>query len=99
MLANEIETIVKQIIELNKVLTKSEIDLLPEFDEFKTQNKLFYEVIFSPDFNSSIFKEMMKMKRRLEDGEDQYSVDTRFGKFMSDIYLEPVVSKLKETQP
>ena len=99
MLANEIEKVVNQLFELSKELTRTEIDLLPEFDEFKTQNKLFYEVIFSPDFNLPIFKEMMKMKRRLEDGEDQYSVDTRFGKFMSDIYLEPVVSKLKETQP
>ena len=99
MLANEIEKVVNQLFELSKELTRTEIDLLPEFDEFKTQNKLFYEVIFSPDFNLPIFKEMMKMKRRLEDGEDQYSVDTRFGKFMSDIYLEPVVSKLKENQP
>jgi hypothetical protein len=41
-----------------------------------------------------IFKEMMKMKRRLESGEDQYSVDVKFGQFMADKYLKPIVEKL-----
>ena len=44
------------------------------------------------DFN--IFKEMMKMKRRLESGEEQYSVDVRFGKFMAEKYIDPLTHKM-----
>ena len=98
MLAHEIETIVDQLIELKKTHHRQEIDSLQEFNEFRKQNSLFYELILTTDMDLVIFKEMMKMKRKLEDGEDQYSVDTRFGKFMSDKYLEPVVSKLKGNQ-
>ena len=40
----------------------------------------------------SIFKQMMKMKRKLENGEEQYSVDVKFGKFMAENYIDPVVN-------
>ena len=40
-----------------------------------------------------IFKEMTQMKRRLEQGDDQYSVDVNFGKFMADKFVNPVVNK------
>jgi hypothetical protein len=39
-----------------------------------------------------IFNQMMAMKRRVEGGEDQYSVDVRFGKFMAEKYIDPLVS-------
>ena len=46
---------------------------------------------------NSIFKEMMKMKRKLESGEDQYSVDVKFGKYMGSIYLDPIAKKLNKS--
>ena len=40
-----------------------------------------------------IFKQMMKMKRELESGKDQYSVDVKFGQYMADKYIDPVINK------
>jgi hypothetical protein len=96
MLADQIELIVETLLKLkNNGISRSDIDLIPEFEDFRQQNKLFYDIILSPsELDLSIFKEMMKMKRKLESGDDQYSVDVRFGQFMSDKYLSPVVSKL-----
>jgi hypothetical protein len=55
---------------------------------------MLYEMVFSKEgVNDMVFKEMMKMKRRLEAGEDQYSVDVRFGQFMAKEYIDPVIKK------
>ena len=94
MKADQIEALVDKLLELKKTTPKSEIDLLPEFDEFRTSQRMFYQVILSDDMDLTIFKQMMEMKRRIEEGEDQYSADVKFGQFMADKYLTPVVSKL-----
>jgi hypothetical protein len=88
MLADEIEEIVNKILE-HKKLNKS----LDEFENFKKENKLLYETVVGDDYNPVIFKEMMKMKRLLESGRDQYSVDVRFGKFMAEKFIDPVINK------
>ena len=50
---------------------------------------MFFELILSEDNveKNVIFKQMMKMKRELEGGKDQYSVDVKFGQYMADKYL------------
>ena len=35
----------------------------------------------------------MQMKRKLEDGATQYEVDVKFGKFMAEKYVDPLVAK------
>jgi hypothetical protein len=51
-------------------------------------------IVKENDFNEEIFKELIRMKRRLESGEDQYSVDVKFGKFMAEKYIEPVLPEI-----
>jgi hypothetical protein len=92
--ADEIETFVKELSELKGKITIEEINSMEKFNDFKSQNRIFYEMILSKDgVDNTIFKEMMKMKRRLEKGEDQYSVDVRFGNFMANKYIDPVINK------
>jgi len=92
--ADEIETFVKELSELKGKITIEEINNMEKFNDFKSQNRIFYEMILSKDgVDNTIFKEMMKMKRRLEKGEDQYSVDVRFGNFMANKYIDPVINK------
>ena len=90
--ADQIEAIVNELIQLKSI--NADISQMERFNEFKTQNKYFYEMIISKEgMDISIFNEMMKMKRRLESGEDQYSVDVRFGQFMAKKYIDPVINK------
>jgi len=42
----------------------------------------------------NIYRQMMKMKRKLESGEDQYSVDVKFGKYMAEKFVDPVVKNI-----
>ena len=92
MLSDEIELIVNKLLLLKKVKSISEINELSEFDTFKKENKLLYETVLSDSMDISIFKHMMKMKRKLEDGEDQYSVDVKFGKYMAEKYIDPIIN-------
>jgi len=96
--ADEIEKIVEELTILKQSCTHDEINANPEYDSFREQNRIFYDMILSSEgINQPIFKEMMKMKRRLEAGEDQYSVDVRFGQFMANRYIDPVMkNKPKE---
>ena len=96
MKADIIEKYVYSLLEYKKTKPRSEINDIPDFDEFKTTNKLLYETVLSDDFDIGIFKQMMAMKRKIEDGKDQYSVDVKFGKFMAEKYLDPIVSKLPQ---
>ena len=92
--ADQIEKIVSELTQLKETNTIEQINQLECFEDFRTKNRMLYEMIISPEgVNDSIFKEMMKMKRRLESGEDQYSVDVRFGKFMANKYIDPVIKK------
>jgi hypothetical protein len=92
--ASQIEEIVNEIELLKANFTHEEISKMEKFNEFKTQNKILYEMVCSEEgVNKNIFNEMMKMKRRLESGEDQYSVDVKFGRFMAHQYIDPVIKK------
>lgn len=93
MKADEIEAVVAKLLELKKTKSRSEIDLLTEFDEFRVSQKMFYQVILSEEMDLTIFNQMMAMKRRLEGGEEQYSVDVRFGQFMAEKYIDPVIKR------
>jgi hypothetical protein len=96
--ADEIEKIVKELTLLKQSCTPDEINANMEYNSFREQNRIFYDMILSDEgINEPVFKEMMKMKRRLEAGEDQYSVDVSFGRFMANKYIDPVIkNKPKE---
>ena len=97
--ADQIEDFVNRLIFFKKKLTVERINELTEFDEFKTQNKIFYDLIISDvPFDMVIFKQMMKMKRKLEGGEEQFSVDVKFGEFMAEKYLKPIVDQKEQKQ-
>jgi len=91
MNADTIEKTVKEIFEIKDIFPRHELD--KHFLEFRTKNRMFYETILNGEFDESIFKEMMKAKRKLESGKDQYSVDTEFGQFMADRYIAPALEK------
>jgi hypothetical protein len=92
--ADQIEVIVQELTDLKSKYTTSQINEMEKYNAFKTQNRTFYEMIISPDgVDPVIFKEMIRMKRRLESGEDQYSVDVRFGSYMAQKYIDPVIKK------
>ena len=90
--ADEIEKIVSELMELKKTKSREEIDAMPEYTTFRESQKMFYNVILSGDMDIGIFKQMMAMKRRVEGGEDKYSVDVRFGTFMAEKYIDPLIS-------
>ena len=94
--ADQIEEIILRLSKLKEKFTVEEINKMEEFSDFKTKNRVFYETVLTGNMEVPVFKEMMKMKRRLESGEDQYSVDVRFGKYMGSIYLDPIAKKLNE---
>jgi hypothetical protein len=92
--ADQIEQIVGELTKLKETKPVDEINAMECFNDFKVKNRMFYEMILSDSgLDPVIFKEMMKMKRRLEAGEDQYSVDVRFGKYMANKYIDPVLKK------
>ena len=94
MSADTIEKTVSELLNLKESVTKVELDI--QFLEFRTKNRMFYEAILNNEFEPTIFKEMMKRKRELESGKDQYSVDVKFGQYMSDKYIAPVLSKAEK---
>jgi hypothetical protein len=94
MNADTIEKIVIELLVLKDQKSKEELD--EQFLEFRTKNRMFYETILNGQFDPVIFKEMMKRKRELESGKDQYSVDVKFGQYMADKYINPVINKDKK---
>jgi hypothetical protein len=91
MSADQIEKIVSELLLLKDEKSKEELDI--QFLEFRTKNRMFYETILNGEFDPDIFKEMMKRKRELESGKEQYSVDVKFGQFMADKYINPFIKK------
>jgi len=88
-----IEEVVNKLLTLKKEgKSKDFIDLLSDFNDFKQKNKLFYDTILNGEFNPEIFKKMMTLKRKIEDGGDSYEADVKFGKFMAEKYIDPVVN-------
>ena len=96
MLAVEIEETVNKLLYLKKHMSISEINEIEEFKQFKEENKLFYEIVLSDNMDMNIYRHMMKMKRKLESGEDQYSVDVKFGKYMAEKFVDPIVKNIPE---
>ena len=97
MLAIEIEEVVNKLLYLKKHISIEQINELEEFKQFKEENKIFYEMILNDNMDMGIYRQMMKMKRKLESGEDQYSVDVKFGKYMAEKFVDPVVKNIPET--
>ena len=94
MTADEIEETVSKLLSLKDTVPREELDNI--FLNFRTTNRMFYETILNGEFEPIIFKEMMKRKRELESGKDQYSVDVKFGQYMADKYLAPVMKNPKK---
>ena len=94
MLADEIETIVYKLLDLRLTKTPDEIKSMSEFETFKNQNRLFYEMIINGQFEEPVFKQMMAMKRRIESKElNNYEADVKFGQYMAEKYIDPVINK------
>ena len=91
MLAVQIEEVVNKLLYLKKHISIEQINELEEFKQFKEDNKIFYEMILNDNMDMDIYRQMLKMKRKLESGEDQYSVDVKFGKYMAEKFVDPVV--------
>jgi hypothetical protein len=98
MLAVEIEEVVNKLLYLKKHISIEQINELEEFKQFKEDNKIFYEMILNNNMDMDIYRQMMKMKRKLESGEDQYSVDVKFGKYMAEKFVDPVVKNIPENK-
>ena len=97
MNADEIEEIVAKLLKLKREnKSKEYIDSLSEFKGLRDFNKALYELILAGEYNDEIFKKMMEYKRKLENGEDKFAVDVKFGYFMSEKYIDPVI---KNTPP
>ena len=93
MNADEIERIVSEILAVKETISRQELDTI--YFEFRTRNRVFYETILTGGFEPVVFKEMMKRKRELESGRDQYSVDVKFGQFMAERYIDPLMKNKK----
>jgi len=94
MNADQIEETVNKLLNLKQEgKSKEFIDSLSDFTEFRTNNRVFYDTIIAGEFDPVIFKKMMNLKRKLENGEDKYSVDVKFGYYMSEKYVDPVIKK------
>ena len=91
MNADDIEKIVKELLLAKNVFSREELD--KKYILFRTGNRMFYETILNGEFDSIIFEQMMKAKRKLELGQDQFSVDKEFGQFMADRYVTPALKK------
>jgi len=98
MLAVQIEEFVNKLLYLKKHISIEQINELEEFKQFKEENKIFYEMILNDNMDMGIYRQMMKMKRKLESGEDQYSVDVKFGKYMAEKFVDPVVKNIPENK-
>lgn len=91
--ADKIEQIVSELLRVKESTPREELD--NTYFEFRTNHRVFYETILNGGFEPVIFKEMMKRKRQLELGQEQYSVDVKFGKFMAERYIDPVIKNKK----
>jgi hypothetical protein len=98
MLAVQIEETVNKLLYLKKHISIEQINELEEFKQFKEDNKIFYEMILNDNMDMDIYRQMLKMKRKLESGEDQYSVDVKFGKYMAEKFVDPVVKNIPENK-
>ena len=70
-------------------INKESLDLILMFKE---QNRILFDVIFDGQYDDAIFKKMMKLKRSIEEGlVDSYKADVKFGTFMKELYIDPVI--------
>ena len=97
--ADEIEEIVLKLLTLKQTHSRDEINAMTEFDEFKQHNMFLYGTVLSDqNFQLDLFLYMMMMKRKIEQGADPYEIDVHVGKVMAAKYVDPVVSKLADSQ-
>lgn len=90
----EIEQVVNSLLKLKaEGKSKDFIDSLSEFKDFRKNNKTFYDMILAEDFDQEIFKKMISLKRKVEEGGDSYEADVKFGKFMAEKFIDPVIKK------
>ena len=93
MRSEEIEIYVHKLLELKKYKTTDEIDLNTETLDFKTKYPDLYKIVLSNEMDIEIFNKMMICKRKLENGDDPYSVDVKFGEIMAERYVYPLINK------
>ena len=96
MNADDIEKIVGELLLAKDIYPKEVLD--QRYLEFRTKNRMFYETILNNEFDYLIFEQMMKAKRQLESGRDQFSVDKQFGQFMADRYVTPALKKAEQVK-
>ena len=96
MNADDIEKIVEELLLAKDIYPKEVLD--QRYLEFRTKNRMFYETILNNEFDYLIFEQMMKAKRQLESGRDQFSVDKQFGQFMADRYVTPALKKAEQVK-
>ena len=87
MNADDIEKIVEELLLAKDIYPKEVLD--QRYIEFRTKNRMFYETILNNEFDYLIFEQMMKAKRQLEAGRDQFSVDKQFGQFIVNKFTCP----------
>ena len=92
MKAEQIEQVVNEIL----ISLKSGIFNESNFLDFKNYHQTLYEMVISEEFDITIFKKMMYMKKQLENGESKDSLDIKVGKFMAEKYVDPLVEKLNK---
>lgn len=94
MICDKIEEIVDKLLNLKKSgKSKEYIDSISEFNDFKISNNTLYDTILSGGYDNEIFKTMMKLKRKIEEGGDSYDGDVKFGKYMAEKFIDPVIKK------
>jgi len=89
--ASTVERVVSELLLLKDKVPREKLDEL--YLDFRARNRMLYETVLAGEHNPEIFNQMMKMKRRLEAGEDQYSVDVKFGQYMAEKYIDPLTKK------
>lgn len=89
--ADEVEKYYLMIKEFKKTMTNQQIQDHPEFRELRKSQPFLLTEMLSDSMDITIFKKMLSMKRKLEDGEEQYAVDVQFGKYMAKKYIDPIV--------
>ncbi len=86
---------IEKMVKLAKIyhFEGKSFDESPELAEFGKKHQMLLNTIKDSTFNEEIFKQMMKCKRQLENGVNPYSVDVKFGTFMKEKYIDPVLPK------
>ena len=94
MSIDDIENTVFKIVEDLKNNTFKESNYL----SFKEKYNSIYDMATSDGMDLTIFKKLISMKRKLDDGADPYSTDVEVGQIMADKYINPVIKKMDSSK-